>query len=156
MTGGPLARQVAEAPRRRDIQARFGKLKFESFISKAIGQLYAKGPAILLNLVLDMKRGGRVAVFLVEQIVNAGRKLQALEQVLAEQGNIDDAVTRGFRAYDLCPGHGIKSRGGPSADILVFESGKELFFPERHAQVELGQVLGRIAKHVPRRFVLGL
>src|SRR2546422_5259526 len=59
--------------------------------SKPIRQLRAKGPSVALQDVLDMKRGGRIPVIFIQQIVNARRQLQSFHQVPAEQREVDDS-----------------------------------------------------------------
>jgi len=70
------------------------------YYSKAIGQLHAKRTAILLDGVLNMEMRGGIGIPTIQNIVNAGRELEVLNQILAEKCEIKDAVTSGIAALD--------------------------------------------------------
>src|SRR2546425_1231113 len=59
--------------------------------SKSVSKFNAEGPAILFDDVLSMEWGCGVVIPLIQHIINAGRQVQSLHQVLAKESEVDDA-----------------------------------------------------------------
>jgi hypothetical protein len=97
-----------------------------------ISQFQPECSPILGDLILQVKPGRRIGVVLVEDIVDAGREFKILEQILAEKGEIEDAKPSDVGSRQSLTGSGSK-KGASAAGVLVFESGENLIFPQRHA-----------------------
>jgi hypothetical protein len=93
-----------------------------------IRQFYPKSESILRDNVLEMKAGCRFVVFVVEQIIDAGRGIQIFDQVVAVQGEIDDAKTRRVRSpLRIARTVGVNRVAGTG--VLKFQSRKNLVLP---------------------------
>src|SRR6266496_251446 len=104
-----------------------------------VRQLHAKGPSVTLKDVLGVKWRGRVRVFFIQQIVNAGRQVQSFHQVPAEQREVDDPEAGRLGAEQSCP----------LAAVLKFGAGEYFLLPQRHAEVDLAQMSRRIGQAHP-------
>jgi len=103
---------------------------------KPIRQLYAETAAILLDSVLNMEMRGGIVIVTIQNIVNAGRDLEVLEEILAEECEIEDGVTTGIAALDgdrLAKGISGVVKRAPVAGVKKFPPGEDLIFIERHA-----------------------
>src|SRR5712664_94691 len=89
---------------------------------------------VALQQILLVKRRGRVAVFGVEQVVNADGQIQSLEQLLAEQRQIDDSKGIGLGA-EACQ---------PFACVKELCAGKDFLLHQGNTQVELRKMLRRV------------
>src|SRR6267378_3821015 len=102
-----------------------------------------------------MEGSGRIAVSLIQEVVYARRDLQSLDHVPAQEREIDGRVIRG-----ILPGFDgeirERSRRCACRDVLQIEAGKELPLDDRHTEVELEQVSGRIGKDFACQVVLSL
>jgi hypothetical protein len=67
---------------------------------KPIRQFYAESAAILLNGVLNVEMGGGIGKATIQNIVNAGRDFEVLEEILAEECEIEDGITAGIGALN--------------------------------------------------------
>ena len=107
---------------------------------KAIGQFDPKSAAILFDEVLEMGAalalGGRIGVLAIEQIIDTGRKFQALHQVLTEERKVHNPVPGCVFSGNVR----AQMRTGPFADVLKFQSCKDLVLQQWGGQVELPQM----------------
>src|ERR1019366_5350550 len=102
-----------------------------------------KAAAILGDLTLQMKRCGRVGVLLVQQIINAGRQVEVFDEVLAEKGEVHNAVSINIHAWNRLPRRSRKKRAA-TAGVLEFQAGEDFLFDDGHADVEFDELLRRI------------
>src|SRR5205814_10017097 len=86
---------------------------------------------------------------------NAGGKFKILDEIPAEQREVNDSKTG---CVPAC--HGVADRGGvnrpPSARVLEFQAREYFFFDQWHTHVEFDQVLRGIGQAGVARAVLGL
>src|ERR1035441_941708 len=103
-----------------------------------------------------METGGRITVPGIQDVVNAGGELKVLDELLAEERQVDDAKTGRILALH---GNGLAAgvRGVVEAEavagVLEFHTRKDFVPDQRHTEIELEQVVGRV-RHIPANRVI--
>src|ERR1039458_1218667 len=117
---------------------------------ETVRQFQAKTAPVLPDQVLDVQSGGGIRVPAIQEVVNAGRELKVLDELLAEERQVDDAKTSRILALQgngLAVGHGALEAASV-AGVLEFQAGKDFVPDQRHTEIEFKQVVGRI-RNIP-------
>ena len=67
---------------------------------EVIGEIQAKGPSLAWDQVLHMEVGGGISILPVKEVIHAGGGIQVLEEIVAEEGEVNDPKT--CRIHALC------------------------------------------------------
>ena len=107
--------------------------------SESVGQLEAETAPVPLNRVLQMETGGWVVVLVIQQVVNTGGEFEVLDEVLAEEREIEHPEAGGIRANFGAAAGGCQE-GVPAGRVLKFQAGEDFVFQQRHAEVEFDEL----------------
>src|SRR6185437_9533441 len=113
----------------RDTGSYFRAQKLES-----VRQFETESAAILLDGILQMETAGWIEVFGVQQIIDAGRGFQVLDDVSAEESQVHNSKTGRIRAGQGIAGQ-VREDRVPGTGVLDLDSGKYFVSPERRAHV---------------------
>src|SRR2546427_3104730 len=121
-----------------------GGLQNLPLLSKPPGQLHPEVSSVLLNRVLHILRAARVEVFFVEDVVEAGGKIQVLAKRVPQQGHIENRETTA----------GLSRQGQAPPGVLRIQGGEKLLLDQGDYQVEFGHVADGVRKFLVSPIIL--